>query len=62
MSLRNVLACVALIAGAAAATWWFYGGGLLALALALFALVCPLVVLIVMRMQRDAARRDAERR
>jgi membrane protein implicated in regulation of membrane protease activity len=69
MSLRKVLACVSLVLAAAAATWWVYGGGLLALALALFALACPLVVLIVMRMQRDteaqirdqveARRRDA---
>lgn len=71
MSLPNVLACFWLIVAAAAATWWVYGGRLFALALALFALVCPLVVLMVMRMQRDteaqiraqteAHRRDAGR-
>ena len=61
MSLRNVLACISLVATAFAVTWWVYGGGLLALALALFALVCPLVVFIVMRMERDTEAKIREK-
>ena len=62
MSNRNIFVCVALILAAVGVTWWFYGLGPLVVVLALTALVCPVIVIWVMRKQRDLySRPDAPR-
>jgi hypothetical protein len=52
MSNRNILICVVLILAAIGVTWWFYGLGPLVVVLALSALICPAIVIWVMRKQR----------
>ena len=61
MSNTTVLYCIALGLAAVGVTWWVYGGGLLLLVLALFAAVCPLLAIWVMRQSRSEARRDDRR-
>ena len=52
MSNRNIFVCVALILAAVGITLWFYGLGPLVVVLALSALICPAIVIWVMRKQR----------
>jgi len=56
MSSRNLSICIVLVLAAVAITWWFYGLGPLVVVLALTALVCPVVVVWVMRKQREVDR------
>jgi cbb3-type cytochrome oxidase subunit 3 len=53
MSQKTLWICIAFILAAVAVTYWAYGGGPLLVALALLALVCPAVVIWVMRKQRE---------
>ncbi|HEY4658777.1 MAG TPA: hypothetical protein VIH11_04630 [Gemmatimonadaceae bacterium] len=52
MSQRTLWICIALILAAVAVTYWAWGSGPLLVALALLALVCPAVVIWVLRKQR----------
>jgi cbb3-type cytochrome oxidase subunit 3 len=53
MSQKTLWICIAFILAAVAVTYWAYGSGPLLVALALLALVCPAVVIWVMRKQRE---------
>ena len=56
MSSRNLFICIALVLAMAGVTWWYFGLGPLVVVLALTALVCPAIVIWVMRKQREVDR------